>query len=138
MWEAFSDFCVKAVSASFVRLAGSFRNYNEVVETISQVKLGEGGSSGVTDRRWRVESCDHLSVLRTSIEKCLSWLEFFLFLMLGIVKSFWKLERANDSLKPNNRNQQTPSYRMFLGRNKRVVTRTRFEEALASVEELRF
>ena len=111
MWEALSDFRqVNAVSGLFVRLADSFRNYNEVVETISQINLGEGGSGGVTDRRWRVESCDHLSVLRTSIENILSWLEFFFFLMLGIVKSFWKLERNNDSqilaLKPNNRNQQ--------------------------------
>ena len=40
----------------------------------------------------------------------MSWLEFLLVLMLGIMKRFWKLERGNDSqtlvVKPKNRNQQ--------------------------------
>ena len=110
-WDATSDFPqLDAVLESLVMLTDNFHSSNEVVETFSQVHLGEGGSSDVTDRQGRVESCDKLSVFRTSVENVLSWLEFLLVLMFGIMKSFWKFERSNDSQilagKQNNRNQQ--------------------------------
>ena len=79
-------------------------------ETIIQLNLG--GSSDITKRRRLVDSRDHLSVFRTwkLVGNVLSWLEFLLVLVLGIMKKFVKLERANDSqiiaVKPKNRNQQ--------------------------------
>ena len=54
-------------------MADNFHVYYEVVETISQSHLGEGESSDVTDRRRHVESCDHLLVFTTSVEKFLCW-----------------------------------------------------------------
>ena len=74
------------------------------------VHLGERGSSDVTDRQWRVESCDFLSVFGTLVGYVFAWLDFLLFLMLAIMKKFWKLDRANISqilaVKPNSRNEQ--------------------------------
>ena len=110
-WDATSDLLqLDAVFESLVMLTDHFHSSNEVVETFSQVHLGGGGSSDVTDGQKRVESCDHLSVFRTSVENVLSWLEFLLVLMFGIMKSFWKFERSNDSQilaeKQNNRDQQ--------------------------------
>ena len=111
MWEATSDFPeVDAVFASVVMLIDNFQSYNEVVETNSQVHLGEGRNSDVTDRRKCVEYCDPFSVFKTSVRNFLSWLEFLFFLILGIMTSFSKLERAKDSqnltVKPIYRNQQ--------------------------------
>ena len=111
MWEATSDFPhVDAELASIIGLPSNFYSYKEVVETFCYVHLGEGGNSDVMDRPRRVESCDNLSVFRTSVGNVLTWLEFLLFLMLGIKKSFWKLERGNDSkilaVKPFTRNQR--------------------------------
>ena len=56
-WEA-TSVCLRfeTTLASVVILTDNFQSYNEVVETISQVHLGEGGSGDVTDRRRRVES----------------------------------------------------------------------------------
>ena len=111
MWED-TSVCprVETALASSVILTDNFHGYNEVVKTISQFHVGEGGSSDVTDRPRGVEPCDHLSVFRTLVGSILSWLEFLLVLIIGIMKSFWKLERANDSkilaVKPNNRNKQ--------------------------------
>ena len=110
-WDATSDFPqLDAVFESLVMLTDNFQSYNEVVETFSQFHLGGGGSSDVTDRQRRMESCDNLSVFRTSVENILSWLEFLLVLMFGTMKSFWKFERSNDSQilaeKQNNRDQQ--------------------------------
>ena len=110
-WEATSDFPQGDVGfASVVRLASNFNSYNELVETISQVHFGEGESSDVMDRRRRVEPSDQLSVFRTSIGNVLSWLEFLIVLILCTIKSFWKLEKTNESrtlaVKPNNWNQQ--------------------------------
>ena len=110
-WDATSDFHqLDAVFESLVMLTDNFHSSNEVVETFSQVHLGGGGSSDVMDGQTRVESCDKLSVFRTSDENVLSWLEFLLVLMFGIKKSFWKFERSNDSQilaeKQNNRDQQ--------------------------------
>ena len=97
-WDATSDFPqLDAVFESLVMLTDNFHSYNEVVETFSQFHLGGGGSSDVTDGQRRVESCDKLSVFRISVENVLSWLEFLLVLMFGIMKSFWKFERSNDS-----------------------------------------
>ena len=109
-WDATSDFPqLDAVFESLVMLTDNFQSYNEVVETFSQFHLG-GGSSDVTDGQRRVESCDKLSVFRTSVENVLSWLEFLLVLMFGVMKSFWKFERSNDlqilAEKQNNRNRQ--------------------------------
>ena len=110
-WDATSDFSqLDAVFESLVMLTDNFHSSNEVLETFSQVHLGGGGSSDVTDGQRHVESCDKLSVFRTSAENGLSWLEFLLVLMFGIMKSFWKFERSNDSEilaeKQNNQNQQ--------------------------------
>ena len=110
-WDATSDFLqLDAVFGSLVMLTDKFHSYNQVVETFSQFHLGGGGSSDVTDRQKRVESCDKLSVFRTSVENVLSWLEFLLVLMFGIMKSFWKFEKSNDSQilaeKQKNRDQQ--------------------------------
>ena len=75
MWEATSNFPqADAVLASVARLAGNFYCHNEVVETMSQVL------------QRRVESCDHLSVFGTLVGNVLSWLEFLLVLMLGIIR----------------------------------------------------
>ena len=68
-------------------LTDNFHSYNEVVETFSPFHLGGGGSSDVTDRQRRVESCDKLSVFRTSVENFLSWLEFLLVLMFGSLRN---------------------------------------------------
>ena len=110
-WDTTSDFLqLDAVLESLVMLTDNFHSSNEVVETFSQVHLGGGGSSDVGDGQRRVESCDQLSVFKTSVENVLSWLEFLLVLMFGIMKSFWKFGRSNDSQilagKQNNRNQQ--------------------------------
>ena len=97
-WDATSDFPqLDAVFESLVMLTDNFHSSNEVVETFSQFHLGGGGSSDVTDRQRRVESCDKLSVFRRLVGNVLSWLEFLLVLMFGIIKSFWKFERSNDS-----------------------------------------
>ena len=134
MWEATSNFLqVDAVFASVVRLAGSFHNYNDVVENICQVNLGEGGSSDVTNRRRGVESCNQLSVFRTTVNDVLSWLEFLFVLMLGIMKSSRRLEISNDSkilaVKPNNRKQEDQIFGCFLVETNKL----RQEEAQASV-----
>ena len=110
-WDATSGFLqLDAVFESTVMLTDNFHSHIELVETISQVHLGGGGSSDVTDGQRLVKSCDNLSVFRTSVENLLSWLEFLLVLMFGIMKSFWKFERSNDSQilaeKQNHRNQQ--------------------------------
>ena len=63
MWKATSDFPqLDAVFASVVRLASKFPCYSKNVAIISQVHLGEGGSSDVTDRQRRVESWVLLSL----------------------------------------------------------------------------
>ena len=73
-WDATSDFPqLAAVFESLVMLTDNFHSSNEVVETFSQVHLGGGGSSDVGDGQRRVESCDKLSVFRTSVENVLSW-----------------------------------------------------------------
>ena len=118
-WDDTSDFLqLDAVLVSFVMLTDNFHSSNEVVETFSQVRLGGGGSSDVTDGQRRVESCNKLSVFRTSVENVLSWLEFLLVLMFGIMKSFWKFERSNYSQilaeKQNNRDQQDQIIRCSL------------------------
>ena len=41
-----------------------------------------------------VESCDKLSASKTSVGNILSWLEFLLVLMFGIMKSFWKFGKS--------------------------------------------
>ena len=91
-------------------MLSNFYTYKEVVETISQSHLGEGGSSDVADEHGGSRSCDHVSVFMTSLGNELRVLEFWLVLMFGIMKSFCKLERANDSqilaIKLNKRNQQ--------------------------------
>ena len=91
-------------------MLSNFFAYKEVVETISQSHLGEGGSSDVADEHGGSQSCDHVSVFMTSVGNELRVLEFWLVLMFGIMKSFCNLERANDSqilaVKPNKRNQQ--------------------------------
>ena len=90
------------------------------------------------DRRRRIESCDHFSVFRTSVENVLSRFHFLLFLMLGNMKSFWKLGRANDSqilaIKPNYRNQQG----QIIGCSLVETNKLRLEPGLKKLKQKRF